>query len=106
LVRISGCLNNDRMHKCVDNPTKPEDGSNPREYWCTFTQGSLRCVDEGVQECKQSYEQEKPIFRKYFAAVSNMFLCDAIASGSAAVVAPQVFVFGALGTHAHGVGDD
>uniref|UniRef100_A0A131YQU7 24 kDa family member n=1 Tax=Rhipicephalus appendiculatus TaxID=34631 RepID=A0A131YQU7_RHIAP len=97
LVRISSCLNNDRMHKCVDNPTKPEDGSNPREYWCTFTQGSLRCVDEGVKECKHSYEQEKPIFRKYFAAVSNMFLCDAIASGSAAVVAPQVFVFGALG---------
>ncbi|XP_037582553.1 uncharacterized protein LOC119466135 [Dermacentor silvarum] len=97
LVRISSCLNNDRMHKCVDSPNKPEPGTNPREYWCKFTQGSLRCVDEGVKECKHSYEQEKPLFKKYFAAVSNMFLCDAIASGSAAVAAPHAFVFGALG---------
>lgn len=97
LVRISSCLNNDRMHKCVSSPKEPERGTNPREYWCKFAQGSLRCVDEGVKECKHSYEQEKPIFRNYFAAVSNMFVCNTLPSGSASAATPHAFVFGALG---------
>uniref|UniRef100_A0A224YQU7 24 kDa family member n=1 Tax=Rhipicephalus zambeziensis TaxID=60191 RepID=A0A224YQU7_9ACAR len=98
LVRLSLCLNNDRLHKCVESPmTKPKNGTNPREHWCKLTQDSLRCVDEGVMECRHSYEKERPIFRKYFTAVSNMLRCDAIASGSAAVTAPRAFVFGVLG---------
>ncbi|KAL1478033.1 hypothetical protein MTO96_035280 [Rhipicephalus appendiculatus] len=48
LVRLSLCLNNDRLHKCVESPmTKPKNGTNPREHWCKLTQDSLRCVDEG-----------------------------------------------------------
>ncbi|KAL3226501.1 hypothetical protein MRX96_004393 [Rhipicephalus microplus] len=98
LVRLSLCLNNDRLHKCVDNPmTKPKNGTNPREHWCKLTKDSLRCVDEGVMQCRHSYEKERPIFRKYFTAVSKMLQCDAIASGSAAVAAPRASVFGILG---------
>lgn len=97
LVRISQCLNNDRMHKCVDSPSKPAPGVNPREYWCKFTQGTLRCVDDGVKECNHPYEQEKPIFKRYFSAVSNLFLCNAITSGAGTIAASQAFVFGAIG---------
>ncbi|XP_077497013.1 uncharacterized protein LOC144107735 [Amblyomma americanum] len=97
LVRISVCLPKDRMDKCVDSPSKPAPGTNPREYFCKFSQGSLRCVDDVSKECKHPYEQEKAIFKRYFSAVSNVFLCDAIANGAGTITASQAFIFGALG---------
>ncbi|XP_077545824.1 uncharacterized protein LOC144158665 [Haemaphysalis longicornis] len=96
-VRIASCIANEKTDKCVGTPRDQPVGSNPRDYWCKFSLGSLKCIDESLQDCKRAYEHEKPIFIRYFRAVSNVYMCDRTGNGSGSTAASHAIVFGVFG---------